>query len=178
MQRGAEQRRGQKAVLPVADIDEGRWEGGRDQQGFASRQNRAQHGEIRSKSRNQPHRDSPTIGNCGDEERDCKEERWIVPAVEWHLAPAEDRLLGGVLKRGLVGLGGAALPGQRTRRIDVGEIGAERLAIAVDQPVGDGDPAGEGEGADNKQDQAVAACARAASQSRVRRALQKVPCQK
>jgi hypothetical protein len=30
----------------------------------------------------------------------------------------------------------------------------------------------------DKQDQAVAACARAASQSRVRKALQKVPCQK
>jgi hypothetical protein len=50
-----------------------------------------------------------------------------------------------VLKRGLVGLGGAALPGQRAGRIDVGEIGAVRLAVAVDQPVGEGDPAGEGE---------------------------------
>jgi hypothetical protein len=44
--------------------------------------------------------------------------------------------------------------------IDVGKIGADRLAVAIDQAVRDGDPAGHGDRAEAKQDQAVAAGAR------------------
>ena len=53
----AEQRRAKKTVVPVSDIDEDRREGGRDQQCFTSRQNRAQHRKVRGETRNQPHRD-------------------------------------------------------------------------------------------------------------------------
>ena len=62
-----------------------------------------------------------------------------------------------MLQRGVDRHRRAGPPGQRARGIDVGEVGAERLAVAVDQPVGQRDPADEGERTDDQQDQAVAA---------------------
>ena len=160
LQRAAEQRGGEKSVLAVADIDEHGGEGGCDQQRLRARQDRADRGEIGRETSGEPQRQAPGIGKRGDEKRDGEEERRIVPAEERHLAPAEGRFLRGVLKCGIVGIGGLALPGQLTRGIDVGEIGADRLAVAVDQAVRNGDPAGERDGRDRKQDQAVAAGAR------------------
>ena len=83
-----------------------------------------------------------------------------MPAEERHLAAAEDGFFRGMLERRLIGVRRPPLPGQLPRGIDVGEIGSDRLAIAIDQPVGGGDPAGEDERADGKHDQAVAADAR------------------
>jgi hypothetical protein len=80
-----------------------------------------------------------------------------VPAVERHRAAAEYGLFRGMLARGLIGFRGAALPGQRAGGVDVGKIGAERLAVAIDQAVRSGDPAGPRDGAESEQDQAVAA---------------------
>ena len=160
MQRSAEQRGSQETVLAVADIDEDGGKGRRDQERLRTRQDGAQGREIGGEADNQPDRQSEGIGNCGDGESHRKEERRIVPAVERHLAPVENRLLGPMLKLGLIGLGGTALPGQRARGIDIGKVGAERLAVAVDQAVRRGDPAGKGERADDEQDQAVAAHAR------------------
>ena len=167
VQRAAEQRRGEKSVLAVADIDEHRREGGGDQQRFLARQDRADRGEVGGKARDQPDRQAPGVGNGGDENGDREEERRIVPAVERHLAAVEHRLLGGMLERGRVGLGGAALPGQCACGIDVGKIGADRLAVAVDQAVGSRDPAGEHQ---DRRGRAGSGCSRAcAPPSAIRR---------
>ena len=157
MQGAAEQCGGEETVLAVTDIDEHGGKGGCDQQRLGARQDRADRGKIRGETRRKPQRQSPGIGKGGDKERDGEEERRIVPAEERHLASAEGRLLGGVLKRGIVGVGRLALPGQLARGIDVGEVGADRLAVAVDQAVRDRDPSGHGDDRDRKQDQAVAA---------------------
>ena len=160
VQRAAEQRGGEESVMAVADIDEHGREGGSDQQRLPARQDRAQRREIGGKARHQPDRETPGIGNRGDQERHREEERRIVPAIERHVAAAENRLLRRVLQRRLIGVRRPALPGQRARGIDVGKVGAERLAVAVDQPVRDRDPAGKSERAEHEQDQAVAARAR------------------
>ena len=83
-----------------------------------------------------------------------------MPAVKRHLTAAEDGLLGGVLERGLIGLGGAVLPGQFARGVDIGEIGADGFAVAIDEAVRQRDPAGHGDRAKAEQHQAVAAHAR------------------
>ena len=96
----------------------------------------------------------------GDKKRDGEKERRVMPAEERHLTPAEGRLLRRMLKRGIVGIGRLALPGQFARGIDVGEVGADGLAVAVDQSVGNGDPARHCDDGDGEQDQAIAARAR------------------
>jgi hypothetical protein len=160
VQRAAKQRCGEKSILAVADIDEHGREGGRGQQCFLARQDGADRGEVARKACDQPDRQPPRVGNGGDEDGNRKEERRIVPAIERHLAAVEDRLLGRMLERGGVGLRRAALPGQCACRIDVGKIGADRLAVAADQPVGRHDPSGEYQDREAEQDQAVGAHAR------------------
>ena len=65
-----------------------------------------------------------------------------------------------MLARGRVGLRRAALPGQRTCRVDIGEVGADWLAVTVDQAVGSRDPSGEHQDGEAEQHPAVAAHAR------------------
>jgi hypothetical protein len=157
LQPAAEQGCGEKSILAVADIDENRREGGRDQRRFGSRQDRADGGQIGREACHEPDRKTPRIGKAGHENGDRKEERRIMPAIEWHLATAEDGLLGGMLQRRLIRRRRPALPGQGACGVDVGKIGAERLAVAIDQPVRKRDPAGDRNHADAEQDQAVAA---------------------
>ncbi len=160
VQRAAKQRCGEESILAVADIDEHGREGGRGQQRFLARQDGADRGEVARKAGDQPDRQPPRVGNGGDEDGDRKEERRIVPAIERHLAAAEDCFLCRMLERGGVGLRRAALPGQCACRIYVGKIGADRLAVAADQPVGSHDPSGEYQDREAEQDQAVGAHAR------------------
>jgi hypothetical protein len=79
-----------------------------------------------------------------------------MPAVERHVAAAEHRLLGGVLKCRIVGADRSARPGQSARGVGIGKVGADRLAVAIDQAVRQRDPANYGNRADPEQDQAVA----------------------
>jgi hypothetical protein len=65
-----------------------------------------------------------------------------------------------MLERGDIGVRGTALPGQRACRIDVGKIGADRLAVAVEQAIRSHDPSGQHQHGQAEQDQAVAAQAR------------------
>jgi hypothetical protein len=64
------------------------------------------------------------------------------------------------VERRLIGFSGPALTGHGARGVDAGKVGAERLAVAIDQAVRQADPAGHGDRHDGKQDQAVAAGAR------------------
>jgi hypothetical protein len=68
----------------------------------------------------------------------------------------ERGLLRGMLERRIIGFGGPALPGQFPGGIDVGKIGSDGLAVAIDQVVRYRDPAGHRDRADDEQDQAVA----------------------
>src|SRR5215469_7733147 len=83
-----------------------------------------------------------------------------MPAVEWHVAAIESGLLRVVLELRAVRVGRLALPGQPSRRIDIGEIGADRLAVAVDQTGRQCDPAYDRDDVSHEQDQAVATGAR------------------
>jgi hypothetical protein len=85
-----------------------------------------------------------------------------MPAVERHFAVSEYGLLGGMLQRRFVGVRRAPLPGQGAGGIDVGKIGADRFAVAVDQSVGQRGPADHRRHADAEQDQAIAARTRSA----------------
>jgi len=125
----------------MADIDEHGRKGRRDQQRFGAWQDRAHDRRIGRETGREPDREPPAIGNRGDEKGDREEERRVMPAIERHLAPAEHGLFGGMLQRRLVGPGGAALPGQAAGGVDVGKVGADRLAVAVDQAVRQRDPA-------------------------------------
>src|SRR4029077_15922166 len=99
-------------------------------------------------------------GKAGDKKGDKEKERRIMPAIERHLAAAEHGLFGGVLQRRIVGLRRAPLPGQLARGIDVGEIGTERFAVAVDKTIRQRNPARDRERTEAEQGQAVAARAR------------------
>ena len=160
MQRAAEQCRGKKSILAVADVDEHGGERGCDQQRLRTGQDRAHRGQIGRKTGREPDRKTPGVGNGGHQDGDRKEEWRIMPAVERHLAAAEYGRLRSMLERRHVGLRRPALPGQRASGIDVGKVGADRLAVAVDQAVRHRDPAGHRDDANAEQDQAVAACTR------------------
>ena len=144
----------------MADIDEHRGEGERDQKGFGTRQDRTHRRQVGRETGHKPDRKAPCIGDGSDQKGDQKEKWRVVPAVERHLAAAEHGFLGGMLARRLVGLRGPALPDQRAGGIDVGEIGADGLAVAIDQAVRQDDPADRRNRGYAEQDQAIAARAR------------------
>ena len=122
-----------------------------------TRQDGTHRRQIGRKTCRKPDRETPRIRKGGHQKRDGKEERRVEPAVERHLAAAEHGLLRGMLERRLIGFRGPALPGQRAGGVDIGKIGANRLAIAIDQAIRGRDPSGERDGAEPEQDQAIAA---------------------
>ena len=125
--------------------------------GLGPRQDRAHRGEIGGEACCYPDRKTQRIGECRDRKCDSKEEWWIVPPEERHLAAAKRSLLRPMLEGRLIGGLRASLPGQRPSRVHVGKIGAERLAVAIDQAVRHHDPARKHDDADPEQQQAVVA---------------------
>ena len=98
---------------------------------------------------------------AGHQEGDAEEKWRIMPAVERHVAAGENLLFGGMLQRRIIDVGGMALPGQSAGGVDIGEVGADRFAVAIDQSVRQRDPADDRDGEKAEQDQAVGARTRA-----------------
>ena len=157
MQGAAKQGGGEKSILAVADVDEYRGEGQRDQRRLGPRKDRAQRRQIGREACHKPDRKAAGIGKGGHQDGDREEEGRIVPAIERNLAAAKHGGFGGMLQRRLIGVGGPSLPGQRPGGVDIGEVGADRLAVAIDQPVRQRDPADDGDHIGAEQDQAVPA---------------------
>ena len=142
-QRAAEQRRGEKAVVAVADVDEHGREGERQQQPEpALQRDEVQRASFRAarpagriaapcrgraQRRRLPDRERERVGHQRQQPGDEQEERRIVPAVERRLrrrrSPARGRVRRPVERRG-----GLAVEHKGAGGIDVGEVGAERAA--------------------------------------------------
>ena len=75
------------------------------------------------------------IGQEGEQAGDEQERRRIMPAVEGHLRVAVQRLLDLSVRAPVPGLRRMAVQRHPARRVDVGIIGAERVAPRVERAV-------------------------------------------
>ena len=115
----------------------------------------ADHGEVQPEADDLPDGQRQRVGHQGQRGRDQEENRWIKPGVIGRRHA--NLLLAGIVQGHVVDVRGPAIESKRAGCVEAGEIGAQWLAVRVDQPVGCGDPAGRGQGAEAEQDQAVAA---------------------
>jgi hypothetical protein len=124
----------------MTEIDEDRRKAESEQDHFGSRHDRAQHDKIRRECRAHPDEQRQRIGQKREECCDHQKKRRIMPAEERHVAAAERVAFGRVLQGGIVRCPGLAFEHQLAGSPDVGKIGADRLAHAVDEIVGKGNP--------------------------------------
>ncbi len=136
----AQERRGQEAVLTVAEIDEGDGKREREHHRLPARHDRADGHQIGCERQRAPDQQRPGVGNERERRRHEQEHRRVVPSVGRHIAAVEGGLLGGVLALDVVGRVRLARQHKLARRPYVGEVGADRLAGAVDQAVGERNP--------------------------------------
>src|SRR5581483_6555954 len=91
--------------------------------------------------------------------RGQQEEVWgIQPRIIWRVA-AEQLLLSGMMRGGIVSAGRLAFECQRAGCIEAGEISADGFVITVNQTVRQGDPCDDAQCGNDQQNQAIAACA-------------------
>src|SRR5581483_9908527 len=103
----------------------------------------------------------PEIGQRRQRRGHEQEHGRIVPAVVGDVLAPRDALLRGMMRRPVVGLGRLALERQPARGIDVGEVGADGAAGAIDDAVGGRQQRDDGGGVGEQQERAVDAHARA-----------------
>ena len=134
-ERAADQRRGEKAVLPGGDVPDRRGKSEREQNAGAQAENASDGRDVSSERRHQPDDCRDQIRQRRQRRGKEKRRRRIMPAVIALEIVADGAHFGGAVQRPVVGSRSLAVERKPPGRPDIDEIIGDRPALRVGQKV-------------------------------------------